>query len=224
MRFATRKEKADKLLGMQVDITTERLLQFLSSSALLCIFWIYFGLVSLFNGISTLFRLFNAKAILLEEQLWNYLTHTWEDKGVHTFPKGICPKVKVIARLEYELAFYDSAVHRFNHYTTRTSPESTLKVTRKWEKERKIENLHFSDNSNFATWKLCFFISITNEIIFIYLCIIFIFWNLFNLDYKKEILYKIQPSLLTGVFYTPNDIKHKRSVLCVHLCVFIHNI
>ena len=27
-----------------------------------------FGLVSLFNGISTLFRLLNAKAILLEEQ------------------------------------------------------------------------------------------------------------------------------------------------------------
>ena len=27
-----------------------------------------FGLISLFNGISTLFRLFNAKAILLEEQ------------------------------------------------------------------------------------------------------------------------------------------------------------
>ena len=32
---------------------------------------------------------------------------------IHTFPKGICPKVNVIARLEYEL-------HRFNHYTTRT--------------------------------------------------------------------------------------------------------
>ena len=39
---------------------------------------------------------------------------------VHTFPKGIFPKVNVIARLEYELAYYDSAVHRFNHYTTRT--------------------------------------------------------------------------------------------------------
>ena len=74
----------------------------------------------LFNGISTLFRLFNAKAILLEEQC--YLTHSWEDKGVHTFPKGICPKVNVIARLEYELAYYDSAVHRFNNYTTRTPP------------------------------------------------------------------------------------------------------
>ena len=31
--------------------------------------------------------------------------------------------MNVIARLEYELAYYDSAVHRFNHYTTRT-PQS----------------------------------------------------------------------------------------------------
>ena len=65
-------------------------------------------------------RLFNANAILLEEQYWYYLTHSW--KGVHTFPKGICPKVNVIARLEFELAYYDSAVHRFNHYTTRRPP------------------------------------------------------------------------------------------------------
>ena len=68
------------------------------------------------------FRLFNAKAILIEEQLY-YLIHSWEDKGVHTFPKGICLIVNVIARLEYELAYYDSAAHRFNHYTTRTPPE-----------------------------------------------------------------------------------------------------
>ena len=66
------------------------------------------------------FRLFNAKAILLEEQY--YLNHSWEDKGVHTFPKGICPKVNIIARLENELAYYNSAIHRFNHYTTRTPP------------------------------------------------------------------------------------------------------
>ena len=66
--------------------------------------------------------LFNAKAILLEELSWYYLTHSWEDKGVHTFPKGICLNVNVIARLEFELAYYDSAVHRFNHYTTRTPP------------------------------------------------------------------------------------------------------
>ena len=51
--------------------------------------WFWFGLVSLFNGIPTFVRLFNAKAILPE--------HSWEDKGVHTFPKGNCPKVNVIA-------------------------------------------------------------------------------------------------------------------------------
>ena len=28
--------------------------------------------------------------------------------------------MNVIARLEYELAYHDSTVHRFNHYTTRT--------------------------------------------------------------------------------------------------------
>ncbi len=79
-------------------------------------------LVSLFNGISTLFRLSNSEAILPEEQFWYYLTHSWDEKGVHTFPKGICLKVNIIARLEYELAYNDSAVHRFNHYTMRTPP------------------------------------------------------------------------------------------------------
>ena len=37
-------------------------------SAQIADFVVWFGLVSLFNGISTLFRLFNVKAILLEEQ------------------------------------------------------------------------------------------------------------------------------------------------------------
>ena len=31
--------------------------------------------------------------------------------------------MNLIARLEYELAYYDFAVHRFNHYTTRATPE-----------------------------------------------------------------------------------------------------
>ena len=69
-------------------------------------------------------RLFNTSDTLLEEQLWYYLTHSWGDKGVHTFHKGICPKVNAKARLEYELAYYDFAVHRFNHYTTRTPPDT----------------------------------------------------------------------------------------------------
>ena len=41
---------------------------------------------------------------------------------VHTFPKGICPKVNVVVRLEFELMYYDSAVQHFNHYTPGTIP------------------------------------------------------------------------------------------------------
>ena len=48
-----------------------------------------------------------------------YLTHRWEDQRVHTFSKGVYLKVNVIARLEFELAYHDSAVYRFNHYISR---------------------------------------------------------------------------------------------------------
>ena len=68
--------------------------------------------------------------------MWYYLTHSWEDKGVHTFPKGICLKVNVIALLEYELADCDFTVHRFNHYTTRPTPEDRGKE-RESDREKK---------------------------------------------------------------------------------------
>ena len=55
------------------------------------------------------------KYLLNNTSLLHHSTHSWEDNRVHTFPKGIGPKVNVIARLEYELAYCDSAVHRLNH-------------------------------------------------------------------------------------------------------------
>ena len=54
--------------------------------------------------------LLNAKAIILEEQQWYYLTNNQGDKGVHTFPKGISSKVNVIARLVFELGYFEVAV------------------------------------------------------------------------------------------------------------------
>ena len=74
--------------------------------------------------------LFNAKYILPEEQLWYYLTHSWEDKKIHTFLKSICSKVNVLVQLEFELIYYDSAVQHFNHYTTRT-PLISCTITKK---------------------------------------------------------------------------------------------
>ena len=74
-------------------------------------------------------RIFNAKANLWEEQQQSNLTHNGEDKEAHTFPKGICSKVNVIAQLEFELTYYDFAVQCFNHYNTRTLPIYTFNVT-----------------------------------------------------------------------------------------------
>ena len=61
----------------------------------------------------------------------NYLTQSCEDKGVHTFPNGICRKVNIIARLEYEVVYYDLVVHRFNQYTTRHPREMWLPANEK---------------------------------------------------------------------------------------------
>ena len=49
------------------------------------------------------------KAILVEHQ-WCFLTHSKEDKGVHTFPKNISLKVNIIVRLKYELAYIEMVV------------------------------------------------------------------------------------------------------------------
>ena len=41
------------------------------------------------------------------------------DKEFHTFPKGIRAKVNIIARLEFELAYFEVTVkllRHFNHY------------------------------------------------------------------------------------------------------------
>ena len=38
-------------------------------------------------------------------------------KRFHAFPKSISPKVKLIARLEFELTYNYVAVQHINHYT-----------------------------------------------------------------------------------------------------------
>ena len=73
---------------------------------------------SLDNGISTFVGYLIPEPFFLK----NISGFNWEDKGVYTFPKGICPKVNVMVQLEYKLATYDSAVQRINRYTTRIPP------------------------------------------------------------------------------------------------------
>ena len=42
-------------------------------------------------------KLFSAESIPLEEQWWDSLPNSWEDKEIIPFPRGISPKVNVIA-------------------------------------------------------------------------------------------------------------------------------
>ena len=55
--------------------------------------------------------------ILVYIYIYIYI-YTWRNKEVHTFPKDISPKMNVIERLEFELSYYDAAVHHVSHYTT----------------------------------------------------------------------------------------------------------
>ena len=82
---------------------------------------IRFGLVSLFNGRSTLVDHLIPKIFSQKRSSGTIWPIAGRIRVFIPFPKGICPKGNVIARLEFELAYYDSAVHRFNHYTTRTN-------------------------------------------------------------------------------------------------------
>ena len=66
----------------------------------------HFGLVWLGSFILSdinLRGLFTAKAILVEEQQLYYLKHRWKNNEVHAFPNGFCPKVSVIAWLEFDI-------------------------------------------------------------------------------------------------------------------------
>ena len=73
--------------------------------------------VSLFNGISNILGWFNAKAILVEEELL-FKPELSGDKNVHTFLKSVCPKVNEMAWLEFELIYYDVTVQLISHYAT----------------------------------------------------------------------------------------------------------
>ena len=65
--------------------------------------------------LNSLRGLFNAKAIFVEELHCYYLTYSWEDTSVHTYPQGISPKVNVIERLEFELGKFEAIIQHFSH-------------------------------------------------------------------------------------------------------------
>ena len=43
-------------------------------------------------------------------------------EGVHTFSKGIIPKVNLIPRLEFERVYFETAIQHINHCATENPP------------------------------------------------------------------------------------------------------
>ena len=77
------------------------------------------GLVSLFDGISTF-----VGYLMPTQSLWKNKRETIKPiaeagglRGIHTFLKGIRPKVKVMAQREFELTHFEASVQHIIHYT-----------------------------------------------------------------------------------------------------------
>ena len=69
-----------------------------------------------FFGYINLRELSNSKAIIVEEYLRYYLTHSRGDNCLYTFLNGIIPKVNIMAGLELEIACNDVAVQHVSPY------------------------------------------------------------------------------------------------------------
>ena len=61
------------------------------------------------------------EASLPQRQKWYYLTHNFGKRELAPFP-WVSPKVNVIARLEFELAYYNVTIQHVSHYTTWPAP------------------------------------------------------------------------------------------------------
>ena len=79
----------------------------------------WFGLISLFNDISTFIAYLMPKPSLMNISdtvmiLFNQLLG-WGGKEIQTFAKGISLKVSAIVILKYELTYFKAAVQHFSY-------------------------------------------------------------------------------------------------------------
>ena len=81
-----------------------------------------------------------AEAKFVEGQQWYYLTQSKGDKWVHTFPKSISLKGSIIARLEFELIYYNVAVQHIINYTMRTPPTCICIIALKYMRRQGQKN------------------------------------------------------------------------------------
>ena len=84
-----------------------------------CVFW--FCCLMVYQPLCIFF--FNTKVILVEEQQWYYLIHSFFlEGGTHIFCEGISPKVNAIVQVKFKLAYYGVTFQQVSHFATGDSP------------------------------------------------------------------------------------------------------
>ena len=81
---------------------------------------IHISLVSLFNGISTFVDYLMPKPSLWKTAVILFKSLLEEIRAFIPFSRGISPKVNVIARLAFELVYFEVAEQQLSHYAMRT--------------------------------------------------------------------------------------------------------
>ena len=87
-------------------------------------------------------------AIFVELQQWYYLTQNWVYKEVYTFPRGICLKVNIIERLEFELPYLSIFIFLFYLINVKVTLETICQKcwTLGWTCERE-KTFHVSSHA-----------------------------------------------------------------------------
>ena len=95
------------------------------------------GVLSLCRETVGVFYSLSRLSKLVDKLWWYYLSHTYSDNWLNTFLKSICPKVNVIAGIEFELGFFDVTVLHVSPYTN-VEPTRRLEWAREgwWETEK----------------------------------------------------------------------------------------
>ena len=153
------------------------------------------------------------------------LIHSWENKGVHIFPKRICLKVNVIAWLEFELAYYDSVVHRFNHFTTRTPLWIFfyLILRHRWLNARIS---YVEVNRCFLFLFMFFFFFFFCVCVWFYFCSCFVFWFFVSLFIFNQLcdsyLNNINNNHLMKLAFQLFQIGVIIRVICFQISIYLH--
>ena len=140
------------------------------------------------------------------------LFNPWWVRRFNTFSKGTSPKVNLIARLEFELVYFEATVQHFSHFCTGTPTQA--------KKENKFIPYSvlfiFSINFSFYFSLISFFFLI----LFFHVFFPFFILNVFYLFLQKVFLFVLIFHPFSSLSYSSSSLWHFSSILSFHIQFF----